>query len=396
METNNDNSQKVVKPKQKPYSFSFSGAAEVPASVKPPPLVPVVVVPKGPKTTSPIAELFRKGSTSLSFSEKGFLETGKGVFRGGSGGVWLTDDTIVGCQRKAILRYTGIEVSDEEISEGLEGQGKALMFQAGVTNEDSWFKIMEEAWDGPILREEEIPIRWENQEEGWTLTGRPDIVLAKQGLASQQIKPVRGIELKLICSAWVAAKILEGRPKIDNLRQAALYSWRLSEQYGYDVPFELWYTSRTNFAVSGDWMAKLFPQEGAEGSQFCSYKDAKDREGNAVRQLKGTTPFIKGFLLQWTPHDRLQFLAIDVPGAEWTGTIITKKSIEMFYSSMQTSMNTDTLPPRPTGLDFLGAKDFDVCNYCTLNSLCDSFDSRRETLLSNFVAEVKNLNGDSI
>jgi hypothetical protein len=344
------------------------------------------VVPLSPPVSSPIRDIFLKGSQVLTTTEVGFLEAGKGVFRGGSGGLWLSPDTVVNCQRKAILRFHGIELDDGETDEGLVGQGKDLMFQAGHTNEDSWLKVLAQGFDGGIRREEEIPIIWDGQTstgKPWTVTGRPDMVLGET--VQKEFSPTIGIELKLVCSAWVAAKVLMNKPKVDNLRQAALYSWRLSEQYGHDVPFELWYTSRVNFAVMGDWMAKLFPKEGDPGSELCSYKDAKLQDGTPVRQLKGTTPFIKGFQLRWTSHGRLQFLPIQTAGAEWTDTIVTKASIMEFYNKMQEAMETDLLPPRPAPLDFQGQKDFDICSYCPLASKCDTLESSKETRLSSFI-----------
>lgn len=339
---------------------------------------------------SVIQHAYERGTNKQKENDSTFLTDGRGVFRGGSGGLWY-GNAIVGCQRKAILRHMGVALPPEE---GRDSQ--ALMFDAGRTNEDSWADVLRLGWQSAIVREEELPIHWEasanSQHPSFVVTGRPDIVLLDESGV-----PHVGIELKLVCSAWTAAKVLKNKPKLDHMRQAAFYSMRLTEQWrntesatNYEVPFELWYTSRVNYAVSGDWMGRNFPEEGAAGSEHCSYSDAKLPDGTKGRRIKNTKPFLKGFALRWTSHDRLQFKAIDGT-SDWVDTIITREAIEKFYSTMAVAIAIDVLPLRPTSWDFEGQNDFDICITCPLSTTCDTFEARKETVLSSFVTATREL-----
>ena len=308
-----------------------------------------------------VLPLLEKGQQAIDKAAKEREAKAVGTFRGGSGGLSFPNFTI-GCQRLALLRYQGIDTFEAS-------PDKALMFEAGHTNEDAWVNTLKHALPptGRLLCEEEIPVIWKLS-NGETVTGRPDIVVTDKG------KLLCGIELKLISSAWTARDILMGWPKTDHLRQAGLYMWRLSEQEGYTVPFELWYTQRVNFPVSGDFMTRLFPKKGEKGSEFCKYVVRKDKDGNEREEIKDVLPFRKGWLLRFTSEGRLQIQEVSTTNSDvWQDTIITKQAIENFYLELKQLEVENKLGPRPENRDYKGTKEnWTQCTYCPLSSICDS------------------------
>jgi hypothetical protein len=89
-----------------------------------------------------------------------------------------------------------------------------------------------------IKREEELNLELVLS-SGRKVTGRPDMVVC---LADGT--PIRGIELKSVCSLWTAidAKV-KGKPKVAHLIQAGHYSKMMN------IPFEIWYTNRVEFSI---------------------------------------------------------------------------------------------------------------------------------------------------
>lgn len=319
---------------------------------------------------SKVSEAFLRGRQAL-ITEHAKAEQGKvGILRGGSGGLALSEDNIVGCQRRAVLRFKGIDVSESDAGTD-EGFSKHLMFESGHANEDQWADVLTAGWTGKILREEDIPIEWQVEYDGLKVaaSGRPDLVLC-----DTEGKPQIGLELKLVSSAWTARDIISGKPKLDHLRQAATYMWKLSEQVGHEVPFELWYASRVNFAVSGPFMVGLFPKYGEKGHEYCKYVERKDRKtGQPYIEIKDVLPFIKGYSLRWTASGRLQFSEVGADGTltKWEDTVVTKKAIDAFYSQILEQATVGKLGPRPKALDHTGASKFDPCGYCPLKNVCD-------------------------
>jgi hypothetical protein len=235
--------------------------------------------------------------------------------------------------------------------------------------------VLTAGWTGKILREEEIPIEWQVQFDGLKVsaTGRPDLVLC-----DGKGKPQVGLELKLVSSAWTARDVISGKPKLDHLRQAATYMWKLSNQLGYEVPFELWYASRVNYAVSGPFMVGLFPKYGDKGHEYCKYVERKDRKtGQPYVEVKDVLPFTKGYSLRWTVSGRLQFaeVAADSSLGQWTDTVVTKAAIDAFYEGVLEQATVGKLGPRPKALDHTGAGKYDPCGYCPLNSVCDKYEA---------------------
>jgi hypothetical protein len=344
--------------------------------------------------TVSIKEVFDRGLQKLVAKHAETESTKVGTLRAGNTGLLLGDGRVVGkCARLTYLRMKGIEVEEPDAS-------RELMFAGGRGNEDLWIDVLKEGWDGPILREEQIAISWQTT-SGITVTGRPDIVLcappAAEGQTLGKTVPVKGIELKLVSSLWTARDVgILLKPKMLHLLQAAHYSWQLG------VPFELWYTSRADFAVMG-WAANNFPRVGEPGSQRCEYglyekgpyelnpktgrkqmkkfrvsREVYDRlpEEKRVSDIIKVLPFAQGYELLWNSKDQLQYRPVMDDGSfgPWTFTVITKKGIEEYYQLVAAIDSTQVLPARPVNLDADGQKgSYDPCNYCPLGKAgtCD-------------------------
>lgn len=328
-----------------------------------------------------IADLLRKGHQKLKDQEVAEEASKKGTLRGGSVGCVTANGTIIGkCHRISLLRFLGIHSPKESITE--------LMFAAGRTNEDSWLRVLKAAWEGVILREEEIQIKWKT-EAGVSVTGRPDIVLCREekddfvvdedyrdswsqmdphrpevGDIIPAIKnvPVRGLELKLISAIWTMVSVLlEGKPKTDHLIQAAHYQWQLG------VPFELWYTSRVHWPIVG-WMAKFFKSLGF-------LKDVVFQEELLERGDKGDVkkvlPFYAGFELD-IQGGVLYYRS--VASEEWVQTLITVDGIKRYYELVGQMPSTKDLGDRPSRTTALGEDmGYNPCDskYCPFAEVCN-------------------------
>lgn len=271
---------------------------------------------------------------------------------------------------------------------------RKLMFQAGVSNEDIWYDTIKDVWDGPILREEEVATYWKTK-NGIEVTGRPDIVLctddARMSDEQTEPRPVVGIELKLVSALWTGRDALfEGKPKFNHLCQAAHYSWQL------DIPFELWYTNRVDFATN-DIANRVLPKYGTdkfktleEHLEVGYYRQTLSRSGRvygkAIREeeflreeanrnygfdigqvyvsTKKFYPFAVGFVLEWI-DDTLYYTSTEFPEESPTKTLITKQNIESFFNHVASMPETDDLGPRPLTLKGDGKPaNYTICTYC--------------------------------
>jgi len=280
-----------------------------------------------------------------------------GVLRAGSTGIVLSDGAVAGkCARQTYLRLEGIDA--DELDESRE-----FMFAAGRSNEDIWVELLVRGGipRDHIKREDEVPISWTTK-SGRLVSGRPDIVLGRPNDAGVWT-PYKGLELKLVSSLWSARDVaLKGEPKSMHLMQAAHYFWKLG------VPaFELWYTSRADFAIP---FGKFWPNPGEKGSEYLVYKN-----GKALKLV----PFKVGYELRWSTDgvDRLEFKRVVETGGmpyRWQGTIITKKGIEDYFELVDAIANdlSDELPPRPENLTATGELgNYSICDYCPLSQVCD-------------------------
>lgn len=149
-----------------------------------------------------------------------------------------------------------------------------------------------------------------------------------------------------------------------HLMQAAHYSWKLG-----DLPFELWYTSRADFAING-WAQKQFPQQGQKGSRYCQYNE----KGEPLK----TIPFIVGYELAWN-KGVLEYRCLTDKG-DWVQTIVTKQAISDYFELVDEMTRSDLLPPRPVNLSATGEKGgYSICSYCPLQQVCDKKESEGKT-----------------
>jgi len=304
----------------------------------------------------PTLDLVKDGIQNIQEEHAKSEVTKRGILRAGSTGLLLGDGSVVGkCARQTYLRLEGIEAGEDDAS-------REFMFAAGRTNEDSWVDLFRRAGisSEQIRREEEIPIQWQTR-SGRQVSGRPDIVLGEPRLGA--FVPIKGIELKLVSSLWTARDVaIKQEPKAMHLMQAAHYSWKLG-----DLPFELWYTSRADFAING-WAQKNFPKQNEPGSQYCQYNE----KGEVLK----TVPFIVGYELDWN-KGTLEYRCLTTPGSKWTPTIVTKRGIEEYFELVDGMVNSDKLPPRPLNVSASGEKgNYSICSYCPLQQVCDKMESK--------------------
>lgn len=304
----------------------------------------------------------------------------KGILRAGNTGVLLSGGKMGGpCARQTLLRFEGLRYDSIEDS-------KRLMFDAGLSNEDIWIASLKEGLAAAgdtttvIRREEEIPIRWTTP-SGVTVTGRPDIVLGK--MDGENFVPTLGLELKLVSSVWTARDtgvMLE--PKFVHLLQAGHYGWQLN------VPFELWYTNRAEFAVGSGWEQRTFPAQKDLLTDVLEFGQSKGKT-----TVKKVLQFRQGYAIEWTSKGQLKYRPI-LEGKElpWTFTPITKEGIIGYYEAVVSQKSQKKLAPRPVTLKADGSPGtFNNCDYCPLKYLCDSSEKDYERWMSEVQVHGSNL-----
>lgn len=324
-------------------------------------------------------KLFLDGQQKMLDEADAQEHTKAGTLRAGNSSLLADTGELIGsCANLTYLRYKGIQVEKVDSS-------RDLMFDAGRRNEDHWADVLAKSWDGKILRESDIPIKWFT-ENGTEVTGRPDLVLC-----DHEGKPVRGLELKLVSSMWTARDVkFQKKPKLAHLMQSAHYSWKLG------VPFELWYTARADYAVTGDWIKNLFPAPGAEGSEACQYayykfgkhnpktgKPVKSRinedeymrakandPSSVTSEILKILPFIQGYII--TIKDKQVFYRdAMVPNAPEHETIININMIKNYYERITEMEKMNVVQKEPLLLDATGEKlNYTAQQYCSLGDLC--------------------------
>lgn len=272
--------------------------------------------------------------------------TREASFRVGSGGIYLKslDMTCGTCPRIAALRFMGIEAKHSLSS--------FLMMESGILNEEAWAKRLTQQ-GVEFLRESEVPTRWlvETPQGTIPVCGRPDFVLL------QEEKKVRGLELKNCCSVWTARDALMDYPKLGHVVQAAHYSMALG------IPFELWYTSRVAWYVTG-WVGDRLPR----GWQDRHYEiDAKNK-------VKKVNPFMQGYLLYTVPVTSDQDSSVGVKVHNLTTgesklTIVTEEAIRNYYVLLGEMVSNDDpmwhITPRNVDVEG-NAESYTPCEYCDL------------------------------
>jgi hypothetical protein len=320
-----------------------------------------------------------------------------GHLRGGNSGCLIeTEESIQAlgaCPRKALLRGLLIKLPDDE-----DMNSKAWMFSAGHLNEEGWAGWLHRSWASvpgqTILREADVPTYWKTR-NNTPVTGRPDIVLARDGTN------ILGLELKQASSIWTVRDVLQDKPKTPHLCQAGHYSWQLG------VPFELHYANRVNYHVMGahlPWVGRHFPRYGARHSDKCdyklgepteakpetTYKNGKVKEAKpakpAYQEIFRVLPFVHGFKLRWDVEGTLHYRPVDMPVEEETRTLITKEGIQEYYETAASAVTTNILPPRPAMLDATGEPaKWNDCTYCPMAKVCDLYQGNT----SGWLKEVK-------
>lgn len=302
------------------------------------------------------------------------------VLRAGNTGAVYGTTWIGTCARQSLLRYEGIKY-DETKDE------KRLMFDAGFANEDIWVKCLSEGLKASgisnvsIRCEEEIPISWRTPSD-YKVSGRPDLVLGT--LEGETFTPLMGLELKLINSVWTARDkgvLLE--PDLSHLLQAGHYAWQLN------VPFQLWYTNRSEFAIGSGWEQKTIPKEEDMLTSVVERGEKKDfKTGKLTSYSKKISQFRQGFELEWTQGRQLRYRPIiEGQSLEWTYTPITIEGIIAYYEAVVKQKENKELAPRPTRLKADGSPgNFNACEYCSLKKICDSSDNEYETWVSEVQA----------
>lgn len=329
-------------------------------------------------------------------------EAKRGQMRGANQGLYV-DGRIVGvCHRATMARMLGAEPP-----RGESWVTKHLMFDSGHANEDSWVANLARAWDGPILREEDIPVSWsvERLSDGSTVTGsgRPDIVLCKYkegfgGVVAAAVsavldmftavpgmeraidaslrtritalvakhldayEPVQALELKQVSSINTAADVLfaGGKPKLAAALQAARYARCLG------VPYQIWYTLPFVCPIPNwSFLRGKFPEKGEPGSEYIDY--GYDGTPSKVQ------PHAVGYELAW--QDEVLFYR-RVGSEGWIRTAVTVQGLDDYWAFVVDRFDTKDLGPRLELMDIHGAPEKwgskTPCDYCDLQKQCHS------------------------
>ena len=245
----------------------------------------------------------------------------KGIWRGGTSGCITAKGQVLGADpRQAVLRYLGIQMPTDYDTQ--------LMFDAGLTNEDSFVNLLSKS-GVPFKTEEDIPMVRELS-NGDKVTGRPDVVIL-----SPDGEPTLGIELKLICSENSAmTKALFGRETVDtkHLIQACNYA-------GYfGIPWSLVYTSRMLYSVP--YYAK---KDARAVEKFFTHA-----EHRAVRNDPKT-----GLPYMIRPFQSLYDITLGPDGDTFylngEPTIITKSGIDRYYEYCAECIAKKEVPRKRSG-----------------------------------------------
>lgn len=268
-------------------------------------------------------------------ARRDMAEAGKDSLRGGNSGCFVGEGKIAGCDpRVSVLRYFGVETK--------EGYSKQLMFDAGLTNEDS-ITAQLLASNTAFKREEECPVAWEAG--GMAVTGRPDVKVGRldllDGSTLHGFIDEYGIELKLFCSVYSVIKhahFAGGVPKTDHIIQSAHYSW----QNNY-LPWVLLYTSRVNWAVP--YYATKPSQKKPEG-YFCDPTHPALGYDDSGRPYR-IEPFLSAYDLTWK-EDRL------IVGEHETA--VTGEGVRQYYEYVAKCIQERIVPETNSLYDFMGNK----------------------------------------
>ncbi len=293
-----------------------------------------------------------------------------GILRAGNTGIMSAEGQFAGsCPRVTHLRQLGIEVD-------IPDDPTLIMFQVGTANEDIVYNdlIQTAQSNEVILREEEIPIEWFTA-NGTRVTGRPDMVICRQGnIGEHHTIPVLMLELKSVASIWTARKVFfDLQPKVANLAQAGHYMWKLG------VPGRLMYKQYAIQAVSEE-AARYLPYKGAPRSEFIEYDDS-------THKPRTVRPFEITYELEFDTNGVLQYRP---EGTEqWTDSCVTRQDIERYYEFVSQMESTGVLGARPLAVKPNGDEySYKLCKYCKLWDICKT---RKKLTYQEFIAQAKQM-----
>lgn len=284
------------------------------------------------------------------------LDTAKepqpGLLRGGSVGAVIDGNVHGVCHRKAYLRNNGIETP-------LPANIK-VMTEAGVEQENIFLRELQASYlaDNYVIRDQtEFDCLWDVNSH--PALGSPDVVVFCD---KQTNKPVRGLELKLLCSvSKVKAVHYELQPDDTHLIQAANYSLRMGDQYlgGKPLPYQLVYTNRAvhHFFSMSEKNKKPILEQGWD----IAYSWGKPLL---------ITPFHRVYNLRWNLDGTLAYWT---PGLKnWVPTKVTRDSIDRYYDVVAYKIDKDNyLGPKPTTKRLDGKAGYSPCSYCEFKPICD-------------------------
>jgi hypothetical protein len=325
-----------------------------------------------------LLELIKAGRAHES-AEQATNEVAKaGTLRGGSVGAIINGEHFGKCARLSALRARGLSINADA--------SRIPMFSAGRSNEDIITAELARVWeDGPILREEEIPINWQLP-DGTPVSGRPDIVLC--GGSASEPDPRFGIEAKLVSSIWTAIAVnFDLRPRSEHLIQAAHYSWQL----GF-LPYSLYYSSRAEYHLSTapKWLQDKFQP----GTPDVEFKEDKRKSKGGATPFK-ITPFDRVYDLTWSGHpDPAQrVLSYHTPGMDVPQqTTLTPAAIQAYYQHVSSLGSDGTAGPRPSAQSIDGSKSYNPCDYCELAGICDMYEDKFDVWLDASRLAIESLN----
>lgn len=304
------------------------------------------------------------------------LQDGIGRLRGGNAGFVLPDGrSAMSCPRKAILRtFFGIEEPSTI--------AKQFIFDHGLSTE--WQLVQDlEAWckrSGLTANtQSEAGIRLITK-KGTPITGSPDFVAY-----DDKGKPVFGIEMKSMSSAYKAMQVLAEYAGADAVCQAALYSHGLGK-----IPWSLVYTSQTQhhnvkqlFGVAPMWdeprCKHLFDFNGkGEPKSLLGFRQVFDiswENDTVLISFGGMFP--DGDFPDNKPREQLLRTVISIP------------AIMEFYDRCDDAQGK-TWPVPPVSVDIVGkAKSFRVCDYCGFNKQCSKVGKTAGACVAKLAEEIQ-------
>lgn len=304
-------------------------------------------------------------------------------YRGGNAGILVDGMPTNSCARQVIARSEGRVTENSWQTQ--------LMFDLGELNEDRWHSKLELA--GLKVKSADDLVT-AHTKGGRPITGSPDTLVVEDGDNTFLV------EHKHLSSFWTFRDVvIEGKPKVENIAQAAFYAKNLN-----DIPFCLLYTSSVKFSGPA-FLTNLVPKANEPGSENFEYtyyyytgetRNYKGKKSKVKKKLivpghlqgeypatlfnalgadfaefKNTLPTVVQFNLRFTDTGAVEY---EHNGA-WHPTPVTKDNILDFYNYVEECEETKTIPKRPIQIDVKGeAKGYSPCDYCSLSDVCDKFE----------------------